>query len=111
MQTSVGVFFKQREKGCDGELDQRRIEEERVRMVEMGGQGCREDDDMRKRRGWRRGGVSAACFTCWSGNAALHCEATSFCRSSVANSECTYTPVCKCIHGGLYLHLAPQPQV
>lgn len=27
---------------------------------------------MRKRGGWRRGGVSAACFTCRSGNAALH---------------------------------------
>lgn len=27
---------------------------------------------MTKRRGWRSGGVSAACFTCRSGNAALH---------------------------------------
>lgn len=27
---------------------------------------------MRKRQRWRRGGASAACFTCRSGNAALH---------------------------------------
>lgn len=53
--------------------------------------GHPEDDDMKKRYGWRRGAESTACFTCRSGNAAL--DTTRLYLSVVANSS-KRTPVC-----------------
>lgn len=91
---------------------------ERVRMIEMGG-GCREDDDMRERetRGWRRGGVSAACFTCRSGNAALRSVRL---RPSVGALRPTpvsaHKRLCVSVYMGVFtqqsgMHLAPQPHI
>lgn len=87
MRRLVHVFLKWEGKsGCSDtriSKDWRGTDGETVSVIEM--EGCRADDDMKKRCGWRRGAESTACFTCRSGNAAL--DSTRLHPSVVANSH------------------------